>query len=535
MITFVIITLPYFTENYLYICPMNSYKKPLFILIVVSVIVRALIAHIIELGNDEVYYRIFALFPSLSYFDHPPLLAWIIRLTTFASEQPYELLVRLSSIIIGAANTYIIYSIAGKGRRGFLAAMLYTGSIYASVILGTFIMPDTPLSLFWLITLSLFIKILPDTYSVQNNKKMLLAGIAIGFAMLSKYTGAYLWAAAGAYILLFNRSWFRSWALYVAPMLSIAVFMPVLIWNAQNDFISFTFHSARVTADAAINWLYFGREIGGGIFYNNPVNYILIIISLSVFWKGKKYIDNPKFRFLITFSLPMILLFAVISLTSETLPHWAAPAFFALIILAAYYLDSINVGKAWRWVTGSVTLIAVVLIVGILQINFALFSPSPAAKPASMEQLGKQDVTLDMYGWRQLEREFTDIRRRDIDSGVMPANAQIINYRWDEAAHIDCYVALPNGLKLTTLTDIYNTHFYYTISKLRGGYQVGQPAYLLVSSRVYTPNEEIFGLLGIDPKKNPADTLLIERGGRPAEAFMLYRVGAKNRSLLPSR
>lgn len=508
---------------------MKNYIKPLLILILISVLVRTIFATITELGNDEVYYRIFGLYPSLSYFDHPPLLAWLIRLTTFASQQPTEILVRLSSIIIGAINTYLIYIIAGGARRGFFAAMLYTGSIYASVILGLFILPDTPLSLFWLLTLAIFIKILPIKFSSKNNSKMLLAGVTIGFAMLSKYTGAYLWVAAAAYIIIFNRAWLRSWALYLAPIVSLVIFLPVIIWNFQNDFISFTFHSARVTAESSINWLYFGRELLGGIFYNNPINYILIITALALFFRLRKssqnFIDRQKFWLLIIFSVPMILMFTSISLTRATLPHWAAPAFFALIILAAFYLDHIAQSKALRWIWSSVGLTVIVITTGTLQINYGLFDLSGGSKEKSMAHLGRNDVTLDMYGWRQLGEKFSKIRQSDIANGVMPASAEIVSYRWDEAAHIDSYVALPQNIKLTTLTGKENTHFYHWISEWRGKYQVGSPAYLLISSRLYNPDAEIFALLGVDHQKRAADTIVIERGGSAVEAFMLYRIG----------
>lgn len=77
----------------------------------------------VELGNDEVYYRIFALFPDWSYFDHPPLVAWLVRLTTLGQSVVGEMWVRLGSIIIGTINTYLIFRIAGGGRQGFIASL----------------------------------------------------------------------------------------------------------------------------------------------------------------------------------------------------------------------------------------------------------------------------------------------------------------------------------------------------------------------------------------------------------------------------
>lgn len=515
---------------------MKKYDRLLFILILVSIAIRAVSAALIELGNDEVYYRIFALFPQLSYYDHPPLLSWIIRLTTFAGEQPAELLVRLSSIIIGAINTYIIYSIArnavfnsspsnnmANDRRGFFAAMLYTSSIYASVIVGVFIMPDTPMSLFYLLSILLAIRILPRE-KPYNHGTMLAIGAAIGGAMLSKYTGAYLWGAIGLYILIFNRNLLTKWSLYVAPLISLIVFLPVLIWNYQNEWISFTFHSARVTAEGSIEWIYFGREVFGGMLYNNPINYVLIICALTLFWRKKKeYISRDLFRLMICFSLPMIALFSFISLTRETLPHWAAPAYFALIIIAAGYLDSIrrSIARAWLW--GTTGLIFATVVTVILLVNYGgILQPDLKQSPV---ELGRGDVTLDMYGWRQLGDKFAAMHRSNVATKIMPKQVDILNYRWEEAAHLDCYVALPNSLEVKTVGDMSSTHLYDWITTWRGGVDKAdstQSSYVIVSSRVFDPTAPVFTELGIDPTKD-ADTIHIERAGKNVVNFLVYK------------
>lgn len=516
---------------------MKNYNRLLLILILISVIIRSISASMIELGNDEVYYRIFALFPQLSYFDHPPLLSWIIRLTTLGEEQTAEILVRLSSIIIGAINTYIIYRIARNSifnaeqtdsapndRRGFFAAILYTSSIYVSVIVGTFIMPDTPMSLFWLLTILLSIHILPRQQQ-YNHGAMLAIGAMIGCAMLSKYTGGYLWAAIGGYVLIFNRKLLTKWSLYVAPIVTLVVFLPVLIWNYQNDWISFTFHSARVTANNSIEWLYFGRELMGGMFYNNPINYILIICALVGFWgKHKGYISRDLFWLMICLSMPMIVIFATISLTRETLPHWAAPAFFALIIIAAAYLDSIRakIARTWLWSAG--TLMATVVLVGVAVINHGIVI-HPSAQQSVLE-LGRGDVTLDMYGWRELNKQFTQLRQRDIRDSIMPQNADIVSFRWDESAHLDSYVALPNKMKLKTVGDVVDTHLYDWITRWRGGINVKdstQSAYAIVSTRFFDPQAPIFTEFAIDPTKI-ADTIHIERAGENVVNFLIYRL-----------
>lgn len=493
-------------------------KKKLITLITISTIIRLVFAWSIELGNDEVYYRIFALFPDWSYFDHPPLVAWLIRLTTFGAEVAPEVLVRLGAVIIGGINTYLIYKITkciASERAGYIAAILYTGSIYCSIIVGTFIMPDTPLSLFWLLSLLCFVKILPKQNLNYSHGLMLSAGVCIGLAMLSKYTGAYLWGAAGLYILIFNRKWLTKWSLWVSALISIIIFLPVIIWNVDNNFITFTFHGARVGGEGGINGLYVGRELMGGIFYNNPVNWVVAVVAVIAWFRGRKYISYELFYLLTIFSIPMIALFLGISLTSETLPHWAAPAYFALIILASSYLNSLK-NKGLSVAISSSTLMLIIGIVGVIEINTGFISLDTETDPY---RKGRTDFTLDMYGWGRGGEKFAELRAND---SMMPKNAPLIQYGWDDAAHVANYFALPLGMRTLTIGNLGSTHYWEWINRRSGGFKVGDSVYLVVSSRyALNPNE----LYGKDFNSiASADTIKISRCGEHVYNFYVYRL-----------
>jgi len=140
-------------------------KKILFLLILISFFLRLFLAYTFELGNDEVYYWTYALFPDLSHFDHPPMVGFFIQLFSFNLTFRSEVFIRLAAVVVGTINTYLIFLIAKKIKNslaGLYAAFLYTASIYGFVVNGLFILPDAPLSLFWLIDLYLFVHILPD-------------------------------------------------------------------------------------------------------------------------------------------------------------------------------------------------------------------------------------------------------------------------------------------------------------------------------------------------------------------------------------
>ena len=87
-------------------------NSTIFLLLAVNFLVRLLITLLTNLGIDEVYYVQYALNPSISYFDHPPLVGWIIRLFTFNLNFVYnDFFVRLGPLIIGTLNLYVIYKL----------------------------------------------------------------------------------------------------------------------------------------------------------------------------------------------------------------------------------------------------------------------------------------------------------------------------------------------------------------------------------------------------------------------------------------
>ena len=141
----------------------QNINKILIWLLAISAVLRGILAAWMEFGNDEVYYWTYALYPDWSHFDHPPMVGWVIQLFSLNLLFDSEFFIRLASVVFMTANTYIIYRI-GKdikdARTGLYAALLYTASIYAFVITGIFIMPDTPLMLFWLLAIWMAVKYL---------------------------------------------------------------------------------------------------------------------------------------------------------------------------------------------------------------------------------------------------------------------------------------------------------------------------------------------------------------------------------------
>lgn len=556
----------------------GNIKRTVIWLIVISALIRSFIAAILELGNDEVYYWCYALFPSLSHFDHPPMIGLIIQTLTANLALSDEFFIRSASIIIGSLNTWMIYVLGRKIKNemtGMYAAFLYTASIYCSIIVGTFIMPDTPQSLFFLLSLYFLHEyaMVPEDEKDREkinlgNHALILAGLFIGLAMFSKYSSAYLWGGLGLYLLLYKRKGFLNPYLYLSGLISIVILLPVIVWNVQNDWISFTFHGNRVSHFEGLKLFYFGREIAGAILYNNPVNIIIIIAALAGY-RRHKYLKKEQMRFFLLMSLPMIAIFLFISLFKETLPHWSSPAYFSLMLIAASYIaDKVERG-AYRNIAGksgkmdtvhyipasahyneklkekevesvkkgesvfipasiqaALITIAAITAIGVFFINTGIPNVLPEDEP---EKLGKSDFTLDMYGWKQLSEKFSEIRLDDIRHGKMPESAYILAGNWFPAAHLDYYVASPNKMVVKTIGKLENTHKYAWITVKRGGINLGDNAYLILSSRYHYDSLDFFSQFFETTEF--VKTINITRNGKDVVRFKVYR--CKNLDNLP--
>ncbi|MCF8230002.1 MAG: glycosyltransferase family 39 protein [Bacteroidales bacterium] len=499
----------------------------LFYLILISTLVRAFLAGFLELGNDEVYYWTYALYPDLSHFDHPPMVGFIIQAFTLNLIFENEFFLRLASILFGAMNTWLIYVITTRIKNslaGFYAAVLFTASIYCFIIAGTFILPDTPQLLFWL--LSLYFLTTSVTYKVANRftkTNLLLAGLTLGLGMLSKYTTVFLWFGTIAFILLYNRRWLKTKELYISMLISLFIFIPVIVWNFQNDFISFSFQSERVNmSESGIKPDYFFQELGGQILYNNPINFVLIMIALVALIAGRNFIPSKYKRFLLWNSLPLILLFLVFALFRRTLPHWTGPGYLGLIIIAATYFASRleKKGSLFPWpLQLPLYLLLIILFVGTAQIKGGWFLPPKVSEDI---ELGKDDVTLDMYGWDQLRKKFEPIYESDLKEGRMDSNAVMISFRWFPAANLDYYVARPLKIRMLAIGELERIHKYAWINRIRGGFRQGMDAYFLTSSRDFKDPEDLYH--DYFTEIIPADTIAIERGGEVVKYVFVYHL-----------
>jgi len=461
----------------------------------------------LDLGNDEVYYVNYALYPDISHFDHPPFIGWLIQLTTLNLLFDNELFIRLSSVLLLSVNTFIIYKIVllfRDERTALLTSLLYNTSLYGFVITGIFILPDTPLMFFWLLTLYLYVKIIKETNEKKVNKYLILSSISIGFGFLSKYTALFLLVGFLLYLLLYKRELYRRVLLYLSLLIFIMFTLPVLIWNMNNDFISFNFHGSRVLLSGmSINIESLMKEIMGQLLYNNPFNVFLIAVSIYYFLINKR---ESIFYFVLFVAIPMIIVFSTISLFRSTLPHWTGPAYTTLLIIVNSDYSNIR-----RIAIFSVIFMIISVFAGFFQIKTGL-----------LIDIEKFNLDKELYGWHQLSKKFSE-RRQYYNDNYQMSGADIISNNWFPASHIDFYVARPNKMDLLVSGGINNAHKYAWINSKRRRPVCGSNYYYISPSYDFKDPKIIYK--DYFREIIPIDTILIHRLNSVSHKFYVYKLG----------
>jgi len=469
-----------------------NYNKKTIILILLASLIRGLLACSVELGNDEVYYRLYASYIQWNYFDHPPMVGWLIRFTTLNLNVDNEFFIRLGAIISAAAATWLIFLCGkklGNAHTGFMAACMYTVSIYSSVIAGVFILPDSPQLVCWLAALYLLIE-LTDTKNItsKKNKQLLLFGLIAGLGMLCKIHTAFLWLGLVIYLILYNRKWFLQPSLYVSGALTMLCCYPIIKWNFDNHFVTYLYHSNRVSiSSSGFSIMSMLSFIAGQFLYTNPVVFIIIIITLSSALRNNLPIKLSHKRLLLLTGFPLIATALVISFFKPVLPHWTGPAYCSLILLAACYFSKRNkkIYTPNKFIPRPIIIAGVFcitfLIAGVMSIH--LFPGTLGSK--QIPRLGDGDFTLDLIGWCELENRFKDIRLKDMQTEKMKKDAMLLSNKWFPAAHLDYYVARPLHMDLICLGEINDIHQYAWVNPKRKKLMPGDDAYCIVPSNYY--------------------------------------------------
>jgi hypothetical protein len=256
-------------------------------LIALLTVMRAVYAGVIELRTDEAYYWTWSKESVLSFLDHPPMIAWFIRFgTAFFGDTNFG--VRFAGLVAMLATQLLLADIVRRVthdvRAVLLAVLMPEAAIYYGLLMAK-VAPDVALIPFAVAMVWALVRLVES----GDPRWWLAAGAFAGLALLSKLTAVMLLPAVLAFMLIpdWRRRWLPSPWPWAAAGIAVAVFSPVLIWNAQHDWASFRFQSVRAVATHELSLRTVGDFFGLQFFLVGPILLPVLLSAVSLTaWRG---------------------------------------------------------------------------------------------------------------------------------------------------------------------------------------------------------------------------------------------------------
>lgn len=243
------------------------------------VVLRLVAATYTPLAFDEAYYWMWSQHLAGGYYDHPPMVALVIRVGTLIAGDT-EFGVRVASVLLALPMSWAVYRTAellfGGRRVASTAAILLNVTLIVAA--GTLIVtPDAPL----MAASSFVLLALAQVLATGRGVWWLGVGVAVGLALLSKYTALLFGPAILIWLIVVPR--LRRWLIspwsYLGGVVAFAIFSPVILWNADHQWLSFIKQLGRAKVES-FNLGYFAELIPTQIAFATPLVFILGAMGL---------------------------------------------------------------------------------------------------------------------------------------------------------------------------------------------------------------------------------------------------------------
>jgi len=338
------------------VAPRRS-TRAAFVVVTLAAVVRLVFAALIPLFPDETYYWEWSRHLAAGYFDHPPGVALLVRagdaLASLIGAGFTPFAVRLGAVIAGwiasLATVGIARELAGDDaawRAALIMTLLPLAA--AGLLLAT---PDSPVLAATAVCLYCVVRALRCAPRSRSSLAWwMLTGLALGVAFASKYTSIFVPIAVVVAILLRSdlRVRLREPGPYVACVIATLVFIPVFIWNARHDWISFVFQvrhglAAPQGSLLAAAWKHEGDLLGGQAGLASPIVFVMlcIVVARSL----RRGADGARFV-LAMVALVSFGFFVYSAVRQRVEPNWPAAAYIPAIPLLAAATWS-RAGERW--------------------------------------------------------------------------------------------------------------------------------------------------------------------------------------------
>ncbi|WP_165243915.1 glycosyltransferase family 39 protein [Paludisphaera soli] len=483
------------------------------LLIATSALLRLAAGLLLGLGNDEAYHFLYAMHPAASYFDHPPMVAWVEMLGLYSVGDRFSTLaLRVGFVALFAGSTWLMARIAGRwygGWAGFFAALALNLTGYYGLAVGTFALPDGPLLFFWLLTFDRL-----DLAIEEPGKKRLWVGVGLawGLAMLSKYHAVFLPAGTVLYLLVRpnRRRLLATPGPYLAVALGLLIFSPVIAWNAANGWASFAFQGGRAMGAPTFRPDYLLGAIAAQAAYLFPWIWAPLLVvgwRLAAGWKDR----HERERLALCLCVAPLAMFTAVACFRPVLPHWGLVGLLPLFPSLGREIANraqTQPPRTRRRLAFAASFSILMLATTMSQYHFGWLQRGPDGGLGILT--AKTDPTAELYGWDQVADRLDRLGLLD------DPRTFLFTRNWYQSAQIAHATAMRRPVVCYNLEDARGFAFWS-----QPGDWVGRDGVMVMINDDYTPfsfYERWFRSC------EPLDDFPVLRGGKPVRRVRIFRL-----------
>ena len=312
-----------------------------------------------ELIYDEAYYWYYAQHLNWGYFDHPPMVAFLIKLsgTIFTG----ELGVRLMSCILGVGTICMLWlSIENERKNKYITHFFLL--LFAMPLLnvyGFLALPDTPLLFFTALFLLIYRRFIVEASFLNT----ILLGLAMAGLMYSKYHAVLVIF----FVLLSNLKLLKNGHAWLALFISLLAYSPHFIWLYENDFVTIKYHLFERPNQP---YNFEGFTLG---YLLNLILIFGLLFPFSYWALFKKKVQNKFDKALLFLTYGIIIFFLISSFQRRTQTQWIIVICIPVALLTYEYI--IDYAKSRKWVYWLGITSFILLIIGRIGLIYRPFFP----------------------------------------------------------------------------------------------------------------------------------------------------------------
>jgi len=364
----------------------------------------------LDLYPDEAQYWLWSLTPAWGYFSKPPLVAWLIRVSTLLfGDDPGG--IRVASPLLHFATALVIFHTARRlydARVACWSAIAY-GTLPGVSASALLISTDVPLMFCWAVALYAFVR----AREPRGARWWIVVGIAAGLGLLSKYAMAYWLISALIFLVALKDERRHLLHFLQAVAIALLIYAPNFVWNYTHQFVSYRHTEANADISGfALHPGAFGEFLGSQFGVFGPIFFATLLVMVVLM---RRALADRRAQLLAVFALPTLAMMLVVSLLSRAHPNWSAPTYISATILVVAYLFQ---RRREMLVTGSVVLhvVAAVLLIGARDIAHA----------AGWEIPGKYEPLHRLRGWATLGRAVTALQVEHPGDRIISDNREVL-------------------------------------------------------------------------------------------------------------